>query len=76
MEFDPAPIMANPFLYHFESKWINLKKENLQIARRFSNTFRFIDGLLTINENDRFHEKSTHKNSNQTLKARVIALLS
>ena len=49
--------MANLFLYHFESKWIkNLKKENLQKARRFSNTFRFIDDLLTINDNDLFRE--------------------
>ena len=44
MGSDPAPFMANLFLYHFESKWVkNLKKENLQKARRFSNTFRFID---------------------------------
>ena len=57
MGSDPAPFMANLFLYHFESKWIkNLKKENLQKARRFCNTFRFIDDLLTINDNDLFRE--------------------
>ena len=53
MGSDPAPFMANLFLYHFESKWIkNLKKENIQKARRFSNTFRFIDDLLTSNDNN------------------------
>jgi len=57
MGSDPAPFMANLFLYHFESKWIkSLKKENLQKARRFSNTFRFIDDLLTINDNNLFLE--------------------
>ena len=57
MGSDPAPFMANLFLYHFESKWIkNLKKENLQKARRFSNTFHFIDDLLTINDNNLFQE--------------------
>ena len=57
MGSDPAPFMANLFLYHYEAKWIkNLKKENLQKARRFSNTFRFIDDLLTINDNNLFLE--------------------
>ena len=55
MGSDPAPFMANLFLYYFESKWIKgLKKENLQIARRFANTFRFIDDLLTVNDDDFF----------------------
>ena len=53
MGSDPAPFMANLFLYHFESKWVkNLKKDNLQKARRFGNTFRFIDDLFTINDNE------------------------
>ena len=57
MGSDPAPFMANLFLYHYESNWINnLKKKNLQKARRFGNTFRFIDDLLTINDNGLFNE--------------------
>ena len=57
MGSDPAPFMANLFLYHFESKWVkDMKKENLQKARRFCNTFRFIDDLLTINDNNVFQE--------------------
>ena len=31
-----------------------MKKENLQIARRFANTFRFIDDLLTVNDDNFF----------------------
>ena len=57
MGSDPAPFMANLFLYYYESKWIKgLKKENLQKARRFDNTFRFIDDLLAINDNNLFLE--------------------
>ena len=55
MGSDPAPFMANLFLYYYENKWIkNLKKVNLQKARKFCNTFRFIDDLLTINDNNEF----------------------
>ena len=55
MGSDSAPFMANLFLYYFENKWVkNLKKESLQRARRFLHTFRFIDDLLTINDNDEF----------------------
>ena len=57
MGSDPAPFMANLFLYHYESTWIKkLKKNDLQMARRFSNTFRFIDDLLTINDDNLFSE--------------------
>ena len=57
MGSDPAPFMANLFLYHYESNWIkSLKKENLQKARRFANTFRFIDDLLAINDDNLFLE--------------------
>ena len=55
MGSDPAPFMANLFLYYYESKWVkNLKKDSLQKARRFRHTFRFIDDLLTINDNNLF----------------------
>ena len=55
MGSDPAPFMANLFLYYYESKCVkNLKKDSLQKARRFSHTFRFIDDLLTINDNNLF----------------------
>ena len=55
MGSDPAPFMANLFLYYYENKWVrNLKKENLMKARKFSHTFRFIDDLIAINDNDQF----------------------
>ena len=55
MGSDPAPFMANLFLYHYESKWVkSLKKDSLQRARRYNHTFRFIDDLLTINDRDEF----------------------
>ena len=57
MGSDPAPFMANLFLYHYENKWIkNLKKKDLAKARKFGNTFRFIDDLLTINDDNLFLE--------------------
>ena len=55
MGSDPAPFMANLFLYHYESKWMKeLKKSNLIQARKFSNTFRFIDDLSAMNDGGLF----------------------
>ena len=51
MGSDPAPFMANLFLYFYERKWVlNTKKSNLRKARLFGNTFRFIDDLIAIND--------------------------
>ena len=58
MGSDPAPFFANLFLYHFESKWIKkIKKTDIGRARRFANTFRFIDDLTALNDGGEF-EKS------------------
>ena len=57
MDSDPAPFMANLFLYHYESKWLKeLKKTNLVKARKFSNTFRFIDDLNAMNDGGLFEQ--------------------
>ena len=57
MGSDPAPFMANLFLYHYENIWMKqLKKDDIQKARRFSHTFRFIDDLLTINDDNLFND--------------------
>ena len=57
MGSDPAPFMANLFLYHYESKWLKeLKKNNLILARKFSNTFRFIDDLNAMNDGGLFEQ--------------------
>ena len=57
MGSDPAPFMANLFLYHYESSWLkNIKKNDIHTARKFSNTFRFIDDLNAINDSGKFEE--------------------
>ena len=59
MGSDPAPFFANLFLYYFESKWINdLKKQDLLLARKLSNIFRFIDDLSVVNDDDKIFEKN------------------
>ena len=47
---DCAPLLANLFLFYYEYKFMkeNLK-QNSQVAKIFSNTFRYIDDLLTLN---------------------------
>ena len=55
MGSDPAPFFANLFLYYYENKWLNkLRKTDLQKARKFTNTFRFIDDLGSINDGGEF----------------------
>ena len=55
MGTDCAPLVANLFLFHYEYKYMrNLIKCNLMLAKRFSNTMRYIDDLLTLN-NTSFH---------------------
>ena len=55
MGSDPAPFMANLFLYSYESKFLKgLKKIDLSRARRFGNVFRFIDDLNALNDNSEF----------------------
>ena len=55
MGSDPAPFMANLFLYYYENKWINkLKKSDIGRARRYSNIFRFIDDLSAFNDGGEF----------------------
>ena len=55
MGSDPAPYFANLFLYHYESKYVqNLQVKDLPRARRFCNTFRFIDDLLAVNDDGEF----------------------
>ena len=55
MGSDPAPFMANLFLYHYESSFLKeLKKTDLSRARRFGNVFRFIDDLSAINDGGEF----------------------
>ena len=55
MGTDPAPFMANLFLYHYEQKFVqNLAKLDVRDARRLTHIFRFIDDLCVINDNGLF----------------------
>ena len=51
MGSDPAPFFANLFLFFYEVQWIkSTKKLDYGRARRFLNTFRFIDDLIAAND--------------------------
>ena len=55
MGSDPAPFMANLFLYYYESEHVRkAKKNDIFTARKFRHTFRFIDNLLAINDDGEF----------------------
>ena len=47
---DCAPFLANQFLYSYEHEWMmKMKKTNPQLARQLNRSARYIDDLLTIN---------------------------
>ena len=55
MGSDPAPFLANLFLFIYESRWLtNLKISDPRRARRLSNIFRFIDDLIALNDGHEF----------------------
>ena len=52
MGTDCAPQLANLFLFHYEYSYMKgLMRDNLCKAKRFSDTVRYIDDLLTLNNN-------------------------
>ena len=54
---DPAPFLANLFLFHYESKWIrNTKNSEYGRTRKFGNVFRFLDDLIAINDGGEFNK--------------------
>ena len=55
MKSDPAPFIANLFLYLYENRFLNkFKKEDLRRARKLRHVFRFIGDLITLNDDDEF----------------------
>ena len=61
MGWDPAPYVANIFLFYYESLWLDTIKDTDNIlAREFGMPFRFIDDLNAINDGGEF-EKNFHK---------------
>ena len=54
---DCAPQLTNLFLFHYECSYMkNLVRDNLCMAKRFSDIVRYIDDLLTLN-NSNFEEE-------------------
>ena len=59
MGSEPALIFANLFFYCYESNLIKkIKNIDTKKARRFANTFRFIDYLAVLNDDDGEFEKT------------------
>ena len=57
MGTDCAPMLANLFLFYYEYNFMKgLIKTNINLAKRFNTTVRYIDDLLTLN-NARFEEE-------------------
>jgi RecG-like helicase len=58
MGSDPAPFFANLFIFHFECAWIKRTLTgDYGRVKQLNYTFRYIDDLIAINDNDEF-EKS------------------
>ena len=57
MSGDPAPFWANLFLFYYENEWLkSVKKTNNILARKFGDTFRFIDDLIAMNGGGQFEK--------------------
>ena len=60
MGTDCAPQLANLFLFHYEYLYMKiLMHGKLCMAKRFSDTVRYIDDLLTLN-NNKFEEENSN----------------
>ena len=58
MGTDCAPQLANLFLFHYEYSYMKiLMKKNLCVAKKFNDTIRYIDALLTVNNYNSKFEK-------------------
>ena len=57
MGSDPAPFFAKSFLFHKEADWVKAQGKLGTInVRKFNNTFRFIDDLLSLNDDSIFEK--------------------
>ena len=55
MRSDPAPFIANLFLYTYDVRFMfNLKKDTISRVKNLRHVFRFIDDLIALNDNDEF----------------------
>ena len=61
MGVDPAPQMANLYLYFYEFAYMErLTKEDYKKAKKFNNTTRFIDDLSTLNNDGVLSKEKEH----------------
>ena len=58
MGIDPAPFIANLFLHYYESGYMNslINSGKLNVARKLSRNFRYLDDLLGLNDLGCFQE--------------------
>ena len=57
MGTDCAPYLSNLFLFYYEHEWMMKTKEtNPKLARQFNKSVRYIDDLLTINNDGLMNE--------------------
>ena len=79
MGSDPAPFIANLFLYVYENRFMtNLKKNDLARAKNLRHVFRFIDDLIALNDNDEFmrsHEEIYPPEMELKSKMKIIFML-
>ena len=60
MGLDPAPFLANLFLAYYEIHFIDgLRKTDYGRAKKFLNTYRFIDDLTPLNDNGEFERSKS-----------------
>ena len=61
MGVDPAPFMANLYLYHDESTFMEqLTKTNYSEAKKYNKIQRYIDDLFALNNDGRIELHKTH----------------
>ena len=57
MGSNPAPFFANLFLAHKEADWVKAQRKLETInVRKINNSFRFIDDLLSLNDDSTFEK--------------------
>ena len=68
-----APLLADLFLYSYEAEFIQqlLKDGKKNVAKNFNFTFRYIDDVLSINNNDFQHICKSFIHLNLKLKIRL-----
>ena len=57
MGYDPVSLFANLFLDHKESDWVKAQQKLGKInVRKINSSFRFIDDLLSLNDDSTFEK--------------------